>query len=153
MKKILFLLLAFLFVSPAFSQRPPKKVRQAFETMVPKAQDVSWTIPTDRSAKDKIYTADYNIDKDSLFSRFDHKGNWIMTVTFIAIENLPDAVVNSINSKYMNAKITKAARLEEPDFDGYGVVYIYLKDNWTVQISKDGAIERRMLKSDGFRFH
>ncbi len=153
MKKLVLITISLLIVLPLLSQRPPGKVRKSFEAMVPEARNVKWTMPEQGvPAKEKEYTADYNIDSDSLLTRFDGKGNWVMTITFITIDDLPEAVIKSITSKYMNAKITKAARLEEPGFDGYGVVYTYMKDNWTVQIDKDGFIVRRKLKSDGFKF-
>ncbi len=154
MKKLLIFSLMVFFVSPVFAQSTPKKVKKAFALMVPEAQDAKWSTPKERtSTKDRKYTVNYVVDNDSIFSRFDYKANWLLTVTYMAVEDLPEAVTSSITSKYMNAKITTAARLEEPGFDGYGVIYMYMRDQWTVQISKEGKILRRILQSDGFKFN
>lgn len=154
MKNILLLSLIVLFVSPVFAQsRIPKKVKEAFEKMVPEATDVKWSTPQERElAKERKYTANYNIGNDSLFSRFDYKGNWMITVTFMDIDKLPEAVTSSINNEYTDAKLTIAARMEQPGFDGYGVIYTYKQDQWTVQISKEGKIIRRRVRGEGFKF-
>ena len=154
MKNLLLTSLVVLFISPVFAQtRIPKKVKEAFEKMVPEATDASWSTPKERELeKDRQYTVNYLVKDDSVFSRFDYKANWIITVTFIEINDLPEAVTSSINFEYTDARITKAARLEEPGFDGYGVAYIYKEDKWTVQISKEGKIVRRRLSSSGFKF-
>lgn len=154
MKNIFLVVLVVLFVSPVFAQtRIPKKVKDAFEKMVPEATDVKWSTPQEREmAKERKYTANYIIGNDSLFSRFDYKGNWVITVTFMEIDELPEAVTSSINNEYTDAKLTKAARLEEPGFDGYGVIYIFKGDQWTVQISKEGKIVRRRIRSESFKF-
>ncbi len=155
MRKVLLLVFVVILITPVFSQnRAPKKIRQAFENMVPNATEAQWSTPKERvSAKEKKYTVNYQLDNDSVFSRFDYKANWLITVTYIPIEELPEAVTKEISSRYMNAEITKAARLEEPGFDGYGVIYMYMQDQWTIQISKEGKILRRILKSDGFKFN
>jgi hypothetical protein len=121
--------------------------------MVPQAQDVEWSTPKERElAKNRQYTANYRIGSDSAFSRFDFKGNWVMTISFMKVADLPETVTSSIKSEYMNAKFLMAAHLEEPGFDGYAVAYTFKEDRWTVQISKEGKIVRRKVQGEGFDF-
>jgi len=152
MKNILLLSLMVLFVSPVFAQtRPPKKIREAFEQMVPDAKDAKWSTPKERQAnKDRKYTVKYTIEEDSLFSRYDYKANLIITVAYIPIEELPKEVVSSIRSDYMSAKIETAAKVKEAEFDGYGVIFSYLGNQWTVLTEKNGKVVLRRIKSGGF---
>ena len=152
MKNILLLSLVVLLVSPIFAQsNAPKKIRKAFELMVPDAQDVKWSTSKERqTAKERKYTVDYKINNDSIFSRFDYKANWVITVTYIEVEQLPKAVSSTIYDDYMSAEITKAARVEQPDFDGYGAIFTYMGDQWTVQVTEKGRIVLRSVTASGF---
>lgn len=154
MKNLFVFLVAITIFAPVFGQtRTPKKVRESFEKMVPSATDVNWSTPNEREmAKNRVWTATYTLENDSALSRFDYKGNWIITLTYVDVDKLPEAVINKIETEYNSAKLLKAARLEEPGFDGFGVRYLYKGDTWSIQISKEGDIVRRKIQGESFNF-
>ena len=150
MKRFILILFAFGIIFNSFSQvRPTKKVRKAFEAKYAGAEDVSWTKDGDR-AKDIEYRADYKLDGDEMRSTFDYYGNWEITVIFIEIDELPETVTKAIYEEYMNAKIIKAARLEEPELSSFGVSMDYMDSKMELQIREDGRVVRRRLRSEGF---
>lgn len=149
MKHLILIFLIAILSTNMVAQRPPGKVRKAFEQMYPGFEKVSWTYEGDRI---KEWTVRFHVQSDSIIATYDSKANWIITLTFIEIEDLPQAVIDGVKDEYMGAKIILAARLEEPGFDGYGVAFLYKKDRWGVQVSKEGKIIRRKLTTEGFDF-
>ena len=78
-------LILFVFICLGISllaQRPPGKIRKAFEAQYPNAKDVSWSYEGERV---KEWTAMYHIESDSSTSRYDAKANWIITLVFIEV--------------------------------------------------------------------
>lgn len=148
--KNLFLLFSLLLIIPtAFSQsRPQNKIRKAFEQYAPQAKEVKWT--TEGMERIKNWTVDYIVGADSMRTKYDSKANWLLTLKYITLEQLPQKVSVSILDKYQGAVLSKAAEMQEPDFDGYGVAFIYLKDRWAVAITKEGKVIRRRITSSGF---
>jgi hypothetical protein len=148
--KNLFLLISLLvFIPTAFSQtKPQKKIRDAFEQLVPQAIEVKWTAEGSERMKD--WRANYTVGTDSMETKYDSKANWMFTLKYISLNQLPQEVSATIMDNYQGAKLTKAAEMQEPDFDGYGVAFIYLKDRWAVAITKEGKVIRRRITSSGF---
>ncbi len=148
MKNFLLLSLFLLIIPTVFSQsRPQKKIRKAFEQHAPQAMQVKWTV---EGEKIKTWTADYIVGVDSMQTKYDSKANWLYTLKFISLDQLPQNIKVTILEKYQRAKLTKAAEMQEPDFDGYGVAFIYLKERWAVAITKDGFVTRRQITTKGF---
>lgn len=148
MKKLFLLISLLIIVATTFSQsRPNKKIRKAFEQHQPEAKDVKWTGEGERYID---WTADYMIGTDSMQTRYDSKANWVLTLKYITLDQLPEKVSSSILDEYQGAKLAQAAEMQEPDFDGYGVAFIYIKDRWAVAISKEGNVSRRKMTSKGF---
>jgi hypothetical protein len=146
--KSIFILTLMLFVSAnLIGQRAPGKIRKAFEQQYPEYRDVSWTYEGERI---KEWTARFHVGNDSIAATYDSKANWLISLTFIEIEDLPQAVVDAIHDEYQGSTIKLAARYEEPGFDGFGAAFLYKKDRWGVQVSKEGKIVRRRLTSEGF---
>lgn len=147
--KNLFLLFSLLvIIPPAFSQsRPQKKIRKAFEQRSPQAEEVKWTGEGDRY---KDWTANYKVGADSMQTKYDSKANWLFTLKYISLDQLPHEVTTSILDRYQGALLSKAAEMQEPNFDGYGVAFIYQKDRWAVAITKEGNVYRRQITSKGF---
>jgi len=147
--KYLFIIISFVFVANTSNAqtRAPKKIREVFEQKYPDAQKVNWV---GKGERQKEWTAHYWIENDSMQASYDHKGNWITTFTFIDPSELPEAVSFAIKDEYMSSEIIIAAKMEQPDFDGYGVAFMYKKDRWGVQITKEGKVIRRRLTTGGF---
>lgn len=149
MKNIFLLISLLVIISSAFSQsRPQKKIRKTFEQHAPQAEDVKWSGEGDNRYKD--WTANYTVGADSLQTKYDSKANWLFTLKYITLDQLPKEVTASILDKYQGAVLTKAAEMQEPDFDGYGVAFIYQKDRWAVAITKEENVFRRQITSEGF---
>ncbi|MEJ2595328.1 MAG: PepSY-like domain-containing protein [bacterium] len=149
MKQILVFLSVLLLSSGLSAQRAPAKVRKALERQYPESRDVKWEYEGERY---KEWTARFYEGKDSLTVTYDHKGNWLLSLRNIPLEQLPQTVIDAIRDEYHGAKLIVAAIYEEPGFTGYGVAFHYKKDRWGVQISKEGKIIRRKLTSEGFDF-
>ena len=149
MKNLIILFSLLVIAVTAFSQsRPQKKIRNAFEQHQPEAKDIKWTGEGERY---KNWTADYIVGADSMRTKYDSKANWLLTLKFISLDQLPEKVSSSILDNYQGAKLSKAAEMQEPDFDGYGVAFIYLNDRWAVAITKEGDVYRLKITSTGFR--
>ena len=149
MKHLILIFILAILSTTMVAQRPPGKVRKAFEQMYPGYEKVSWTSEGDRT---KEWTVRFHVQSDSIIATYDAKANWIITLTFITVEDLPQAVIDGILDEYAGVKIILAARLEEPGFDGYGAAFNYKKDRWGVQVSKEGKVLRRKLTAEGFEF-
>lgn len=150
MKRFILLLFAATIVFSGYSQtKPPKKIRKAFEEKYVGAQDLEWSKTGDRS-KDIKYRAEYKLDGREMASTYDYYGAWIITVIFIEIDELPMAVQTAISDEYMNAKIVKAGRLEEPELSSFGVALDYMDSMMIIQLREDGRVLRRRLESIGF---
>ena len=94
----------------------------------------------------------FHLESDSATARYDSKANWIISLIFMEVSDLPNEVTQAIQDEYQGAKIILAARYLDPEFDGYGAAFVYKKTRWGAQISKEGAIIRRSMTSEGFDF-
>ncbi len=149
MKNLLLLISLLVIIPSAFSQsKPHKKIRNAFERHAPQATEVKWTGEGDNRYKN--WTANYIVGVDSMQTKYDSKANWLFTLKYISLDQLPHKVSASILERYQGALLSKAAEMQEPDFDGYGVAFIYQKDRWAVAITKEGNVFRRQITSEGF---
>lgn len=148
MKNLLLLFSILLIVPTAYSQsRPPKKIRQAFEQHAPQAKAVSWSVEGERY---KDWTAKYMVGVDSLQTKYGPKASWLYTFKYITLDKVPDNVMATISDDYQGATLRVAAEMQEPDFDGYAVAFIYLEDRWVVALTKEGKVFRRRITSEGF---
>jgi len=149
MKNLLLLSIFLLIIPTVFSQsRPPKKIRKAFELHAPQAEEVKWT--AEGTERIKNWTADYIVEADSMQTKYDSKANWLLTLKYISLDQLPQNIRVSVLERYQGAALSKAAEMQEPDFDGYGVAFIYQNDRWAVAITKEGDVFRRQITSEGF---
>ncbi len=149
MKNLFILFLLVVIIPTGYSQsRPQKKIRNAFEDYAPQAMEVKWTSEGTERAKE--WVANYTIGSDSMETKYDSKANWMITLKFISLDQIPQKVSTTILDMYQGAHLTKAAEIQEPGFDGYGVAFIYLKDRWAVAITKEGKVVRRQITSSGF---
>jgi hypothetical protein len=150
MKRIALLVIASIFVISAFSQsNPPKKIRKDFEVRFPGAQEVVWSNNGERQ-KELIYRAEFTLDGSDMATTYDYKSNWMITIQFIDPEELPPAVKEAISEEYMNAKLLKAAKVEEPEQSSYGVSIHFMDSRMEILFREDGRMLRRRLSSEGF---
>ena len=149
MRKYLFLIVAVLLTTYAFSQRPPRKIEKAFDAQYAGAKDVKWVSEGDRS-KEIEWRASYTLAGDEMISTYDYKANWIITIIFIELDELPENIIKAVRDEYMRAEFTRAARLEEPGLSSYGVVIEGADLRMKIQLTKEGKIVRRNLSTEGF---
>jgi hypothetical protein len=150
MKRFFLLLFALIFVISVFSQtRPPKKVRKAFEENYAGAQDVQWSQSGDRHSE-IVYRAEYKLNESQMVTTYNDKSIWKMTVIFIGIDELPETVLKAVDEEFMNAKILRAARFEEPERSSFAVELDYMDSKMVLQLREDGRVIRRRLTADGF---
>ena len=122
MKRIVLAIILTCFTLSITAQQAPFKVRKAFRQMYPENEGASWSYIGERA---KEWTVRFHSGSDSLVTTFDAKANWLNTMTFIPIEDLPQAVVETVNSEYQGSSILLAVKYEAPGFDGYGVSFRY----------------------------
>lgn len=150
MKNFLLVISILFATSVVFGQsRAPKKIRDAFALHAPQAWEIKWNGEGERQKK---WTVNYLVDSDSLLTSYDYKANWLITLKFISIAELPEKVTTSIKNEYMGSEIINAAEMQESGFDGYGVAFLYKKDRWAIAITSEGDVKRRKMSSKGFDF-
>ena len=150
MRNFLLLSLFLLIIPTVFSQtRPQKKIRKTFEQHAPQAIQVKWTGEGERI---KTWTANYIVGVDSMQTKYDSKANWLYTLKFISLDQLPQNIKVAISDNYQRSKLIKSAEMQGPDFDGYGVAFIYLEERWAVAITKDGFVVSRQITFKAFDF-
>jgi hypothetical protein len=110
MKKIFILQLLFATMSMQAQTKAPVAVRDAFSKQFSDAKNVKWG-----RENAKEYEANFKLNGVNMSANYDLQGNWKETETEIAINDLPEAVVKSINAKYPGATISGADKIEKAD--------------------------------------
>ncbi len=82
---------------------------------------------------------------------YDPKANWIQTKTKINEDELPEAVLKSIEENYYRYKIVITARFVNPETEGYEVFLDNEQDGFNVQFSKEGDVLNRTIRSKGYK--
>lgn len=90
--------------------KAPIAVTTAFSKQFPDAMNVKWG-----KENEKEYEAEFQLKGTKMSANYDLQGNWKETEIEIAIKDLPEAVVKSINAKYPSAVISSADKIEKPN--------------------------------------
>ena len=152
MKKIILLLAVLLIVGNVFSQtRPTGKVKKAFKSKYENAEIIRWESETERN-RVTIWKAMFKQDEVLSVAWYDPKANWIQTKTEIGKNELPPAVLKSIEESYQQYQIVIAARFKNPETEGYEVFLSSSElDGFDVQFSKEGEMLNRTIRSGGYK--
>jgi len=151
MKKIILSLVVLLIAGNVFSQtRPTSKVKKAFFEKYENAEIVRWESETERN-RVTLWKAFFKDDGVLRSVWFDSKANWIQTKTKINEDELPEAVLKSIDDNYYQYKIVITARFENPETEGYEVFLDNGQDGFNVQFSKEGDVLNRTIRSKGYK--
>ena len=108
MKRII-VLLAFMLISiPVFAQRinVPKKVKDSFTKLYPKAVEVEWS-----KENETEFEAGFKQDGKGMSVVLDKEGNVKETETALESSGLPVNVMPYINKNYAGCEITETAKI------------------------------------------
>ena len=141
-------------VFPQSGTKAPKKIRKTLVEMYPDAEIViakgEWEMKG-KSKQNKFWKVLFKHDGELSSASFDSKGNWLQTKTKIREEELPEAVMKTIEEYYYMYKIVIAARFENQKTEGYEVFLDNDNDGFDIQFSKDGEVLSREITSKGYR--
>lgn len=112
----------------------PDAVLKAFKAKFPAAKQLKWN-----KENAKEYEAEFMLDNNKTSANFDPDGRWKETETIIPVTELPNAVTNAIMTRFKDALITEADRIEKP-----GARTVYEAD-----IKLAGKKKEVLLKEDG----
>ena len=120
MKQLLFvgLLLSGAFTNEALPTSTPEAVKKKFDQLYPDAADVIW----DYWEEDQLHLAIFDHDGYASEAYFKEDGTWVKTLIAIAEFELPENVLEYLESRYPELDfISYTARVEIPDYSYYQV--------------------------------
>jgi hypothetical protein len=151
MKSLVLSIFILLITTSVYSQsKPGKKVRNAFFEKYENAEIIRWENETERN-RVTLWKAFFHLDEVLSVAWYDPKGNWIQTKTEIDKNELPEAVLKSIEDYYYQYKIVISARFVNPEAEGYEVFLSSEMDGFDVQFSTEGEVLSRAIRSKAFK--
>jgi hypothetical protein len=151
MKRIILSLVVILITVNVSSQErwPTGKVKKAFHNQYENAEIIKWEYET---SKNKVTLWKVLFKQNDVLSSawYDNKANWIQTKTRISEDELPGAVLKSIEENYYRYKIVLTARFQNPETEGFEVFLDNKDVGFNVQFSKEGEILSRTIRSEGY---
>lgn len=152
MKRVVLSFVFFFIVFSIFSQtRPSRKVKKAFSEKYENAEIIKWISETERN-RVTLWKVFFKQNDTLSVAWYDPKANWIQTKTEINKDELPTAVLKSINESYQQYKIVITARFVNPETEGYEVFLSSSElDGFDVQFSKEGEVLNRTIRSGGYQ--
>ena len=124
----------------------PQPVNQSFSTKYPKAQRVEWMayepIESDELKMDeKYYYVRFNSDGSDYVSWYDNNGGWVKTSTkLINNSGLPDAVNNTLKTKYAGYEIVEVDKENDKNMEMYEIELKKGDDKVKLKILPSGEI-------------
>ncbi|MBA3681827.1 MAG: PepSY-like domain-containing protein [Bacteroidetes bacterium] len=111
MKKLIILVVSMILsASTMHAAEVPEAVKKAFTQKFPTVTNVKW-----EKENGTEYEASFVIDSKEMSALYTATGALKEIETEIPVADLPQAVVDSVNKKYPNAKIKEAARIDRSD--------------------------------------
>ena len=111
MKNLIIFVLSFLLcTSTIHATGVPDAVKTAFQKKFPNAKKVKW-----EKEKTNEYEASFNLDRKEVSVLYLSDGKLIEVETEIFDTELPKPVVESLNKKYPNIKISEVSKIERSD--------------------------------------
>jgi outer membrane lipoprotein-sorting protein len=116
MKNTVILTLVFAFISvSAFSQKNPSEiVKKEFTKKYAAAQSIKW----DNEEKNE-WEAEFTMDGKKMSASFDNSGKWIESETAIAENELPAAVVSTLDKDFQGYKRGHMEIFENAEIKGF----------------------------------
>ncbi|HLK31259.1 MAG TPA: PepSY-like domain-containing protein [Puia sp.] len=110
MKKVIVLQFLFVSLSTYAQIEVPSSITTAFIKKFPDAMHVKWG-----KENAKEYEANFKMNGINMSANYDISGSWKETETEISVKDLPEAASKSIKTKYPNAIISGAGKIERAD--------------------------------------
>ncbi|MBS1934083.1 MAG: PepSY-like domain-containing protein [Bacteroidetes bacterium] len=110
MRRILFGQLLLAGLATYAQTKAPNAVTASFTKQFPNASNVKWG-----KENAKEYEANFKLNGISMSANYDLNGGWKETETEIAVTDLPLVVSKSIKTKYPDAIISGADKIEKSD--------------------------------------
>jgi hypothetical protein len=112
MKQLIsFLIIGFistgLFAQKISSSQVPLSILKDFNSKFSTAKKVKWV------KEEKNYEVEFILNGKGIDVTYDTIGNWVETLSEIALVELPATVIDSINRLFQNCTITSAARIDQ----------------------------------------
>jgi len=107
---IIFVLSFFLYGSTIHATVVPNAVKTAFQKQFPNAKKVKW-----EKEKTNEYEVSFKLDRKEVSALYLSDGKLIEVETEIFDTELPKPVVESLNKKYPNIKISEVSKIERSD--------------------------------------
>ncbi|MCB0596378.1 MAG: PepSY-like domain-containing protein [Lewinellaceae bacterium] len=135
MKASFSLFVLVLFSGALFGQfKVPEESKKGFAKKYPDAESARW-----KSAKDGVYSVEFQHDGQKTTADFDSKGNWVQSEIKVGKEDLPAAVKQTIEKQYADFELDWAKKLSTPKMP---VIY-------RVALDQEGYTERVNFSPDG----
>src|SRR6185503_16165953 len=110
MKKIFSCLATLFLFSLSFGQpKVPEVVKTAFSNKFPAASEIKW----EKENKTEL-EANFKMNNNDVSANFKLDGSWVETESTIPASELPQAVSNTVNTKYPGAIYGRAEKIEKP---------------------------------------
>ncbi len=117
------------------SSEIPKAVMEAFKAKFPDVTDVEWEVESDK------YEVEFMMDSKEYEAEFDKEGNWLSTENEISKSEIPEQVINSINTNYEGYDIKEAEFVTSAEYgELYEVMLEMLDKQIEVAINKEGKV-------------
>lgn len=110
MRKIFITQLLFVGLYMHAQTKVSLAISNAFSKKFPDAQNVKWG-----KENAKEYEAEFTLKGIKTSANYDLLGNWKETETEIAVKDLPETILKSIQLKFPSAIISSATKIEKAD--------------------------------------
>jgi len=145
MKKTIVVLFSGLLALGACAQKsnPPKEVTSAFSTKFGTVKDLKW----DQEDANE-WEAEFKMNGTEMSASFDQSGTWLETETEIKKRDLPENILNAVNTQFEGWKIEEVEKIEMPDFSGYELAIEQGENEKEILVSEDGKITVKKEESE-----
>lgn len=134
------LVTSFLLISiSACSQKNlPENVKKEFAKKYPSAQSVKWD-----SESPNEWEAEFKMEGKKMSACFDNSGKWIESETEISENELPAAVLNTLNTEFQGYKKGPVEILESPETKGFELTLKKGESSLEVVLDNSGKIIKK----------
>lgn len=138
--RLSFLIALFLILQSCSENSVPREIQLKFLEIEPAAHNINWAID------DNIYQVDYIVNAKKTTSYFDLSGNWLETESEILTNELPDAILKTLNSKLNEYSIVDIELVKTKENQILYEVDLKLKDKmYDILFDSKGKILRKQI--------
>jgi hypothetical protein len=122
----------------------PDKVKEAFKTKYPNAQNAEW------ESEEGVYEVEFVLGEKKYEAEFDGDANWLITETEIKFEDLPNPIKNILEKNYSEYEIEEVEQVETAEFDEMLYEIEMEKDDKEIELffNASGEIKKQEVEND-----